>query len=70
MLVLSRKLNEKIILANGITLTVLAVKGKNVRIGIDAPRDVVILREELLQKRRPQCEATSLSNGHKTDGEK
>ena len=47
MLVLSRKPGEKIIIGNGITLTVSEVKGNQVRVGIDAPDDVRILRAEL-----------------------
>ena len=47
MLVLSRKPGEKIIIGNGITLTVIEVKGNQVRVGIDAPDDVRILRAEL-----------------------
>ena len=47
MLVLSRKLNEKIHLGDNITVTVLRVQGNTIRLGIDAPRDVRILRGEL-----------------------
>jgi len=69
MLVLSRKVNQRIVLSNGITVTVIALKGEAVRLGIEAPKDVLILRDEL-QKRRPQCEATSRLNAHQTDAEK
>lgn len=47
MLVLSRKLGEKVVIGNGITLTVVEVTGNRVRLGIDAPDDVRILRAEL-----------------------
>jgi carbon storage regulator len=47
MLVLSRKQGEKIILGNGVTVTVVSIKGNAVRLGIEAPEDVRILREEL-----------------------
>ena len=40
MLVLTRKLQEKIRVGNDITITVLRVKGNTVRIGVEAPRDV------------------------------
>lgn len=49
MLVLSRKLQEKIIVDGKITITVVAIKGDRVRLGIEAPPDVPIYREELLQ---------------------
>jgi carbon storage regulator len=47
MLVLSRKTNQKIQIGDSITLTVLEVKGSHVRIGIEAPREVRVLRSEL-----------------------
>lgn len=47
MLVLSRKVGEKIVIGNDIVLTVVNVQGDRVRLGIDAPDDVRILRSEL-----------------------
>lgn len=47
MLVLTRKLQEKITIGGNITITVLRVKGTQVRIGIEAPRDVRVVRGEL-----------------------
>jgi carbon storage regulator len=47
MLVLSRKPGERIMIGSDITITVLAVKGSSVRIGIEAPDDVRVLRSEL-----------------------
>ena len=47
MLVLSRKTGESIVVANSIRVTVVQVSGGSVRIGIDAPREVSILRAEL-----------------------
>jgi carbon storage regulator len=47
MLVLSRKPGEKLVIGNNITLTVLEVVGHRVRIGVEAPADVRILRGEL-----------------------
>jgi carbon storage regulator len=49
MLVLRRKVGESIILAGVITISVLAVEGERVKIGINAPADVTIVREELLR---------------------
>jgi carbon storage regulator len=48
MLVLSRKPGEKVVIGGGITVTVVSVSGNKVRIGIDAPGQVRILRAELL----------------------
>jgi carbon storage regulator len=47
MLVLSRKPGDKVVLGNGITLTVVEVRGKRVRLAFDAPDQVRILRAEL-----------------------
>ncbi len=47
MLVLSRRENERIRLGKSIVVTVVRVSGDKVRLGIEAPRDVLVLREEL-----------------------
>jgi carbon storage regulator len=47
MLVLSRRENERIKLGDSIVVTVVRLSGDKVRLGIDAPADVVVLREEL-----------------------
>lgn len=49
MLVLSRKVNETIVIGGNVRVTVTAVRGKHVRVAIEAPRDVPVYREELLQ---------------------
>jgi carbon storage regulator len=49
MLVLRRKVGERIILDGVISVSVLAVEGERVKIGITAPADVAIVREELLK---------------------
>lgn len=48
MLVLTRRVNEKILIGDNIVLTVLEVRGDQVRLGIDAPRDVKVFREEVV----------------------
>jgi len=48
MLVLSRKVGERIVVGDKITITVVRMGQGNVRIGIDAPGDMAIVREELL----------------------
>jgi carbon storage regulator len=49
MLVLSRKKNETIIINNDITITVVEIRGDKVRLGIVAPKDVSVHREEVYQ---------------------
>ena len=48
MLVLTRRKNQSIMIGDDIIITVLEVKGDQVRLGITAPRDVQVYREELL----------------------
>jgi len=50
MLILTRRIGEKIVIGEDVTVTVLSVKGIQVRIGIDAPRDVSVNREEIYQR--------------------
>ena len=47
MLVLSRKEGERIKLGDSIVITVVAVSGDKVRVGVEAPSNVIVLREEL-----------------------
>jgi carbon storage regulator len=54
MLVLSRRQSERIKLGDSITVTVVRVSGDRVRLGIEAPANVVVLREEISEKRSSQ----------------
>jgi carbon storage regulator len=47
MLVLGRKPGERLVIGTDVTITVLAVKGKNVRLAVQAPDDLLILRSDL-----------------------
>ncbi|MFN2539974.1 MAG: carbon storage regulator CsrA [Mycobacteriales bacterium] len=51
MLVLTRRKNQSIVIGDNIIVTVLEVKGDQIRLGITAPRDVQVYREELLSDR-------------------
>jgi len=50
MLILTRRVDERIFIGDDITLCVLGIEGNRVRLGLEAPRDVAILREEIHQK--------------------
>ncbi len=58
MLVLSRKTQERIQIGDNVVVTVLRVKGNMVRIGIEAPKDVRVMRGELPPKGEPTPEVT------------
>lgn len=61
MLVLSRKLNESIVIGDKVTVTVLKVDRNCVRIGIEAPADVPIFRMELLEDRHDNGSVSPVS---------
>lgn len=50
MLVLTRKLGEGIVIGDDVTITIVEMKGGNVRIGIEAPRDKKIYRQEVFNR--------------------
>jgi carbon storage regulator len=54
MLVLSRKESERIRLGDSIVVTVVRVSGDKVRLGIEAPPDVLVLRDELQPHKTPE----------------
>lgn len=63
MLVLSRKVGERILIGENIAITVVRVSGGGVRLGIEAPNDLPVVREELakamLEKRQDSDQAAS-----------
>jgi carbon storage regulator len=50
MLILTRRVGEKLVIGENVTVTVLGVKGNQIRIGIDAPSEVQVHREEIFQR--------------------
>ena len=54
MLVLSRKKNESIIINDNITVTVIEIRGDKVRLGIEAPPDVSVDREEIWERKQQE----------------
>jgi len=62
MLIVSRKKNESILIQNNIEVVILDIQGDKVRIGIEAPNDIKIMRSELLETENVNKEATRLPN--------
>ena len=54
MLILTRRVGETLMIGNDISVTVLSVKGNQVRIGVDAPKDVAVHREEIFERIRSE----------------
>jgi len=50
MLILTRRVGETVMIGNEVTVTVLGVKGNQVRIGVNAPKDVAVHREEIYDR--------------------
>ena len=68
MLVLSRKVDQTIVIQGNITIKILEINGDRVKIGINAPRDVVVLRQELTEEVRKES-ADPLSPDDSVDSE-
>ena len=57
MLILTRRVGETVVIGNDVTVTVLGVKGNQVRLGVNAPREVAVHREEIFERiKREQAE--------------
>lgn len=69
MLVLSRKFDESICIGDSVTVTVSGVHGGRVRIGIDAPKEISILRAELNSPAADDVVATNVNRNAVTDWE-
>lgn len=67
MLILTRRIGETLIIGDDVNITVLGVKGNQVRLGINAPKDVSVHREEIYL--RIQQEKQGTDGEHSTDTE-
>jgi carbon storage regulator len=61
MLILTRRVGETLIIGDEVSVTVLGVKGNQVRIGVNAPRDVSVHREEIYERIKTEDDTPSNS---------
>ena len=59
MLILTRRVGETVMIGDDVTVTVLGVKGNQVRVGVNAPKEVPVHREEIYERIRHETEATN-----------
>jgi carbon storage regulator len=67
MLILTRRVGETLMVGDDVTVTVLGVKGNQVRIGVNAPKDVAVHREEIYERIRKENEAGTVKSNAGND---
>lgn len=61
MLILTRRVGETVMIGNDITVTVLGVKGNQVRVGVNAPKEVAVHREEIYERIKREEQAAGFT---------
>jgi carbon storage regulator len=64
MLILSRKTNEKIMIGDEISLTIIEIRGDQVKIGIEAPKSVKVFRQEVFEAIQNENRAAAVSGAN------
>jgi carbon storage regulator len=68
MLILTRRVGEAVVIDEEVTVTILGVKGNQVRIGVNAPKSVSVHREEIFERIKNE-RLTSGNSAHEADGD-
>ena len=69
MLILTRRVGEAVIIGENVSVTVLGVKGNQIRLGINAPKDVSVHRQEIFDRIQSENGAASAETEDETDKE-
>jgi carbon storage regulator len=70
MLILSRRVGESVLIGKDVSITVLRVKGDQVRLGVQAPKEVAVQRDELLEENKPALIVPTGKSGDQSGEEK
>jgi len=71
MLILTRRSGESLIIGDDVTVTILGIKGNQVRVGVNAPKDTPVHREEIydrIQKEKAANEGSNVDNDNEDNG--
>jgi carbon storage regulator len=69
MLILTRRVGETVMIGNDVTVTILGVKGNQVRVGINAPKNVAVHREEIYERIKREQQGEGESHGESQPSE-
>ena len=69
MLILTRRVGETVMIGNDVTVTILGVKGNQVRVGFNAPQDVAVHREEIYERIKREQQGDQQGEHHNASAE-
>ena len=67
MLILTRRVGETVMIGNDVTVTVLGVKGNQVRVGVNAPKEIAVHREEIYERIKREAQGGGVARAVGSD---